>query len=73
MNKLSKELLTRVEVTYIPEEATLQVPLIPQVIFFLFAKCNPSCIEFESYHVAEVLWLKTLNFTRSQLILLSVI
>lgn len=64
MNKLSKELLTRLEVTHIPQEATLSVPLIPQANFLLIG-CNLSCTEFRSYHVAEVLWLiSSLNFAK---------
>lgn len=59
MNKLSKELLTRVEVLYIPQEAIMS-PLIPQAKVLL-TEYNLNCIELTNYQgkysVAVVLWL----------------
>lgn len=47
MNKLSKELLTRVEVIYIPQEAIMR-PLIPQAKVLL-TEYNLNCIELTNY------------------------
>lgn len=47
MNKLSKELLTIVEVIYIPQEAIMR-PLIPQAKVLL-TEYNLNCIELTNY------------------------
>jgi len=62
MNKLSKELLTRLEVIYIPQEAIMR-PLIPQAKVLL-TECDLNCIELISYQgkysVAAACWLISL-------------
>lgn len=59
MNKLSKEVLTEVEVIYIPKEAIMS-PLISQAEVLL-TEYNLNCIELPNhqgkYSVAVVLWL----------------
>jgi len=59
MNKLSKELLTKVEVIYIPQEAIMTTLILPAKV--LLTEYNLNCIELTNYQgkysVAVVLWL----------------
>lgn len=59
MNKLSKEVLTEVEVIYIPKEAIMS-PLISQAKVLL-TEYNLNCIELPNhqgkYSASVVLWL----------------